>query len=489
MGIQILERDQQHPDYTDDLKRDAAAINAVLDQEATAEIVAGELQILLRDISPEPRLTDRQLVNMIYFAKEEHQALLRWRACRAHVQRLGCLDLRNPMKEFDNLARQMSPAYGPQAARHKQKGRASLLNEKQRGRMKEADLMQAMLQAELNPDVVGAELEKPSKLHTTPYVNTTRLFEQTAILSSAQGKSPRLRPTKRPATQAPGPQTVISPTRGHMPYLAQRSIDPSLTKGHQQLKLNSLIVGAQQTNVSSPIKAVAPTQTHLEPLGQSSPEPSLSITHPVLDPIVDPRALFLSEQRLHAGLDSSQHQQLQSQPRAPTHQQPVSLQAILKSTDRVNPEWLVWRATKRKEEEEQAREAERKERLRAEILAEIATGADVLAYRFREYNEVVHKQAEGEVGSAYHQNLLANKIIAHDDQSEDARVVRFAKSRWWNYWTKDDKDIAKEAMKKAVQGPLGLEGEMRGGGHLITQADMSVMRREAKSYDSGFVGE
>jgi len=496
MGNESSERNPERTNYTEDRKRDVAAINGVLDQEAAPDAIGGDvtLVVLLKTL-PTETVQDNKLIDMVYFARDKHQKDVRWRACRPHIERLSHLDLRNPMQEFDNLAMEMSPVYGHRAGNHAGGAAAPRLNGDLDTRAIEADTLRGRLQAEMKAD-------QASRLNSTPYINTTQLFEQAANPSSnsfslpisipgvtnahnvsentatnTQSGYPWQRLAKFPVAPGSGLQAIKSPVQGHMPHFQSTPIDPSLTRQSPQAE------------------AVTPHETRVDPLRHPIRAASPPTTNDILDPILDPRALYQSHQRSNAHQRSTQQQQPQCQIRPPAPQQPLSLQAIrypslnLICGERVNPDWLTWRDNERKKDEAKAREAEREARLRAEILAEMAAGADVLAYRFREYNEVVQKLGESESGSEYHQKLLANTIIKHDDQGEDARVVRFAKSRWWNYWTKAEKEVAKEAMRRAAEEPLGLWGEMRRGGHLMTRADMSTIRRVAKSYDSVYLDE
>jgi hypothetical protein len=111
----------------------------------------------------------------------------------------------------------------------------------------------------------------------------------------------------------------------------------------------------------------------------------------------------------------------------------------------------------------------------------------VLAYRLREYNEVMPNLAFCEQNSQYHSQLLANEFVAEDDASEDARIVGFAKERWWNYWTWRDIGVAREAMRRAEAEKEEervdcWRREMRGHGRLVTLNDLRMIREATGTY-------
>lgn len=120
-------------------------------------------------------------------------------------------------------------------------------------------------------------------------------------------------------------------------------------------------------------------------------------------------------------------------------------------------------------------------RKRAQLKKEIALGNDILAYRLREYNEAF-PLATGDTSDKFYRDLLANKPLAVGDNSEAARAVNYAKSKWWHYWGQDELRLVIEKMRaEGKERPKErLMREMRAGGHLMTEADLQAIQKTVR---------
>ncbi|KAF2683920.1 hypothetical protein K458DRAFT_451634 [Lentithecium fluviatile CBS 122367] len=554
MGQSRIERDALHKAYESDLKRDLDAINNVLDRETEAEAdpTRRTQQPLLRSCSAES-IKDRGLVEMIHFAKDPYQRLLRWRVCNAHMTRLGGLDLRNPRKEFDNLVIEMNPI----CVNHVADGTTPLPADNAERNAIRASVIQRMLQATESPSRGATQSGSINERRQTP-LPAHRLFEPTpkvlnsttlplAVCSPRQTYTRYVNPADYPSVRtsntqknyvwsqssnsstksSPTPQATMSPKQGHMPNLTSNAgqkrkgadIDPDLFSTKRRATSGPVVSsfvhgyrspycpsGAQQAygrppspsqeagqrTASSQSQHKQPERTQPERQRQLTPATSSPTIHssggPILDlqtlfvkeksgktgetsahPILDPNALYVKERDVQTGERPAMPQSLQQ--RQPPTQQPApqqprplptvqSSQAGPVSQDRANPEWVVWYNNQQKKAEEERQGAARLQRLRVEIQAEIAAGADVLAYRYYEYMKLFPINRQGDNFSKYHRDLLANQVIRERSSVELRRAVQFAKSRWWNYWTSKELDIVMEAMKKAEERPSGLAEDM-----------------------------
>jgi hypothetical protein len=370
---------------------------------------------------------------------------------------------------------------------------------------------------------VPAKTEGPRRPFTVPPQDTSQLFERNT-------ETKTLLPPALYRTRSPAQPAALLSNRGHMPSLKNNEIDPALIDPalaqapHRSSTSIQSLTKPQQANVSSPTlsnstpnisRTNTPYRVHNDPhLQTTTPVTSPAPLPRLLDPIFDPKAAFRSAQQQHnrtANIQPApqppvqqpfqisyaqneyyrQQQQTQVHPARKEHipqpQQPLSVQAIrsyatsTQPDSNINPAWVTWNADR---EREARLEAERKARIRSEIISEIAAGADVLAYRLRDYNDVMPNLSPCERNCQYHSQLLANKVVAQNDVSEEARVVRFAREKWWNYWMWKDFDMAKEAMGRAeaVKEEERMEcwrREMRGHGHLVTLDDLNAIRADA----------
>lgn len=114
-------------------------------------------------------------------------------------------------------------------------------------------------------------------------------------------------------------------------------------------------------------------------------------------------------------------------------------------------------------------ELERKLALEEELRGLMSSGTDVLAFRYRDFL-TIHPLRTGERMSQYHTSLLANQWVNNDDMSEEARVIRFAKKKWYMYWQKEDKPKALETMKTH-------EATMPTRHGIVTNNNMQAQRR------------
>jgi hypothetical protein len=488
--------DSVHPAYEDDLQRDIAAINQVLDYEAATSPGWEDFQPLLCKMD-HATLLDRKLIDMIYFAKDESQRPIHWRLCRAHTDRLACLDLRNPKKELMNLGIMLNPNHALQAVNRA----ATALPPAEPSRTR---AIQTIQQTPDLPTISNKNrlfehifVRSPYKARAC-YVNPADYPAlRTESVSEPQSKdassNPEFKYGGQPQAKNGGQtqklakpcvqQAVPSTQQGHMPSIKDNtdqdrvgtSIDRQLFSPKRGVTPGPLVSSFEYGLPTPNVESCSPYASGL----QSTLASSSTTPHAISDSIIDPQALY------------NVHEKIVQQEPVPTGQQtqqPLSLQSLYSSGNKpaffdrpVSLEWEEWNSAQLKKAEEQRLEALRKQQLRTEILAEIASGADILAYRYNEYLDVFPLE-QHQTKSKYHRNLLANSIIEDDDASETARAVRFAKNKWWNYWTKNDETCVLEAMKQSMEVPLSLEEEMRSGGHLITQEDIGAIRKIVRGY-------
>lgn len=154
----------------------------------------------------------------------------------------------------------------------------------------------------------------------------------------------------------------------------------------------------------------------------------------------------------------------------------VSKQQQQTDYEQATAQWQTW-------QDEQVMEAlmakERKEKLKRELEAEMKVpDTDILAYRYRDYMEI-HPLRSGERLSPYHLGLLANQTLEGRSRDE-VMAIRYAKQKWWNYWTVKDKQMVIEMLRKKPQVVENLmEEHMKSGGYLVNDTDIDNIRKTA----------
>lgn len=158
------------------------------------------------------------------------------------------------------------------------------------------------------------------------------------------------------------------------------------------------------------------------------------------------------------------------------------LPVVQKTPEQIEHELAVaqWNQWQKEHAMKLQKERERKERIKKELEVEMKIpGNDILAYRYHDYMEM-HPRKSGERLSAYHTGLLANQKLEDRDRSESAMAIRYAKEKWWNYWTVKDKQMVIDILRKKKQsGGDKTKEEMKAGGHLVTGADIDQFRKAA----------
>jgi hypothetical protein len=489
--------------YEGGLRRAIAAINTNLNAEVAAESIEYLERPLLRDLNPE-LIEDRRLIDMIHFAKDNYQRLVDWRFCRAHTKRLERLDLRNPKEELRSLAMVTNLGHALQAV--DRVSAALALPSTNEVSALQANTLQQMEKS----GVISTETTMTFNIHRSPELRSKKsdgglafpmsscsLYEAQACLVNpadhpstlrnntpssrgdyvwskpklgSGGQPQKMRQSLKSST-SPSSQTIPSSQQGHVDSLADKPsrkrketvTDPDSSSPKRRATSRSL-------NPYSEYGLLPPNTSQMQygtpiwppdlSFGYCSPTPHKDASIPsisstqiipvvsttagqaILDPIIDPTSLYISEQQRSTSHNNIRDKTVQQRPcstgQLPAHQR-LSLQDLqipVSNTTFNHPK--------------ERSEAQRRDIIIAEIRAEIAAGADVLAYRYNEFLDVFPLK-KNECTSRYYRDLIANGVISDDDNSEAARTVRFAKSKWWNYWTAKDKGYVVEAMTKALK--------------------------------------
>ncbi|KAJ4288940.1 hypothetical protein N0V90_011281 [Kalmusia sp. IMI 367209] len=143
-----------------------------------------------------------------------------------------------------------------------------------------------------------------------------------------------------------------------------------------------------------------------------------------------------------------------------------------------------WNAQQADLERKRRAEEDRTAKVKSELKAEMYKGNQVLAYRYRDYMALYPCRGQERL-SSYYLNLLANQQIQEDDQSDGAMAVRYAKEKWFMYWTAEQKEMVMQIVREKRLAGVKAQGPKReivADSHLMTEGDIQAIRDAISSY-------
>ncbi|KAF1954440.1 hypothetical protein CC80DRAFT_506452 [Byssothecium circinans] len=339
--------------------------------------------------------------------------------------------------------------------------------------------------------------------------------QQTATTSQQNGKEPRPYRTMPQQRKMPQQYDMTFQQNGTRPYHngttpqqngptpQQRHIIPSHNPSERQQRdiINPQAIfhrqmqayAGQSTTQSSNLPA--PTGLMLQQPVQPQPhQMSYSIPN-------------TTQKRSYDAFIGTRQNNLPTQTQAypqPQHLQPtydLPPAKRFKTTEEFNGEELERRRQKYFGDENE--KENKKERTRKLVKYYTSKNIDFLAFMYREYLEI-NRLGPGEKVNPFYTNLLANEPLTDDEiqnRTDRAKLVWYAKSKWANYWNKNENQGCKEAKARMAEerwepsmtqysgftmlNGLSIEEERNlTGGHLTNDFDYRGFQKAGKSYAS-----